>query len=391
MTRTGFGVAHKTLDRRAASTWSDAATTARPAARASRRIVGLDIARAFAIVGMVIVNFKVTMGAESNGPQWLRSLAAVLDGRAAATFVVLAGIGASLGSRRQRESGSPGDRRAAQWTLAKRALFLFIVGWAFYPIWPADILHYYGVYLAIGAIVLFAPNQRLLTLAAVAVAVSFVFLATFDPFRNWDLDDYSYQGHHHRRGLRPQPLLRRLHPVLPWVAFYLFGMWLGRTDLRNPTWRRSLATGAAIVVLATESAAWIVLGPKGSNLDDLDGESWRWLFSVQPIPPLPLYLAAGAGTAVLLIIGSIWIGEHLSTRITEPLVSTGQLALTTYVAHVLIGMGVLEAMDRLEDQTLGWAVATSIVFSVAAVISSWLWRRRFARGPLEALMRRIAG
>ena len=370
---------------------SDAATATQPVARASKRIIGLDIARAFAIVGMVIVNFKVTMSADSNGPQWLRALTALFDGRAAATFVVLAGIGASLGSRRQRESGSPADRRAAQWTLAKRALFLFIVGWAFYPIWPADILHYYGAYLAIGAIVLFAPNQRLLTLAAVAIAVSFVFLITFDPFKNWDLDDYSYQGITTAEGFARNLFVDGFHPVLPWVAFYLFGMWLGRTDLRNPTWRRALAMRAAIVVLATESAAWIVLGPKGSNLDDLDGESWRWLFSVQPIPPLPLYLAAGAGTAVLLIIGSIWIGEHLSTRITEPLVSTGQLALTTYVAHVLIGMGVLEAMDRLEDQTLGWAVATSIVFSVAAVISSWLWRRRFARGPLEALMRRIAG
>ena len=71
--------------------------------------------------------------------------------------------------------------------------------------------------------------------------------------------------------------------------------------------------------------------------------------------------------------------------------STGQLALTTYVAHVLVGMGTLEAMGRLEDQTLGWAVSTSLVFSIAAIISSWLWRRRFSRGPLEALMRRIAG
>ncbi|MEZ5217282.1 MAG: DUF418 domain-containing protein [Ilumatobacteraceae bacterium] len=164
-----------------------------------------------------------------------------------------------------------------------------------------------------------------------------------------------------------------------------------RTDLRNPIWRRTLAARAAIIVVATEAAAWIVLGPKGSNLDDLDDQSWRWLFSVEPIPPLPLYVAAGAGTAVLVIIGSIWFSEHLSARITEPLVSTGQLALTTYVAHVLVGMGILEALERLEDQTLGWAVSTSIVFSIVAIISSWLWRKRFARGPLEALMRRIAG
>lgn len=366
-------------------------TAAPPVTQSSKRIIGLDIARAFAIVGMVLVNFKVTMSAESSGPQWLRSIAAVFDGRAAATFVVLAGIGASLGSRRQRESGSPAEQRAAQWTLAKRALFLFVVGWAFYPIWPADILHYYGIYLAIGAIVLFASNQRLLTLAAAAVGVSFLFIITFDPFKNWDLDDYSYRGITTVDGFLRNLFVDGFHPVLPWVAFYLFGMWLGRTNLRNAVWRRTLAIRAAIVVGVTETAAWVVLGAKGSNLDDLDDESWRWLFSVEPIPPLPLYLAAGAGTAVLVIIGSIWIGDHLSARVTEPLVSTGQLALTTYVAHVLVGMGILEAMDRLEDQTLAWAVSTSIAFSILAIIYSWLWRRRFSRGPLEALMRRIAG
>jgi uncharacterized membrane protein YeiB len=357
----------------------------------SKRIIGLDIARAFAIVGMVIVNFKITMSAETNGPQWLRSFAAVFDGRAAATFVVLAGIGASLGSRRQRESGSPHEQRSAQWTLAKRALFLFVIGWAFYPIWPADILHYYGVYLAIGAVFLFASNRTLLRLAAGAIAASFVFIVTFDPFANWDLDDYSYRGINTAEGFARNLFLDGFHPVFPWVAFYLFGMWLGRTDLRNPVWRRTLAIRAAIVVVLTEAAAWIVLGAKGSDLGDLDDESWRWLFAVEPIPPLPLYLAAGAGTAVLVIIGSIWIGDHVSTRLTEPLVSTGQLALTIYVAHVLVGMGVLEEMGRLDDQTLGWAVWTSVLFSAGAILFSWLWRRRFARGPLEALMRRVAG
>lgn len=358
---------------------------------AGKRIIGLDIARAFAIVGMVIVNFKVTMSAESDGPQWLRSFAAAFDGRAAATFVVLAGIGASLGSRRQRDSALPAEKRAAQWTLAKRALFLFAIGWAFYPIWPADILHYYGIYLAIGAAVLFASSERLLALAVAVIVASFVFIITFDPFANWDLDDYSYRGIDTVEGFIRNLFLDGFHPVLPWVAFYLFGMWLGRTDLRDSAWRRLLVIRAAIIVVATEVAAWIVLGPKGSDLSELDDESWRWLFSVEPIPPLPLYLAAGAGTAVLVIVGSIWIGDHFSQRLTEPLVSTGQLALTIYVAHVLIGMGTLEAMGRLEDQTLGWAVLTGLAFSGAAVVASWVWRRRFARGPLEAVMRRIAG
>lgn len=70
-----------------------------------KRIIGYDVARALAVFGMVIVNFKIVMGAEQNGPDWLVSLVGMFDGRAAATFVVLAGVGVSLTSRRGRASG----------------------------------------------------------------------------------------------------------------------------------------------------------------------------------------------------------------------------------------------------------------------------------------------
>jgi len=88
---------------------------------------------------MVLVNFKLAMGAEENGPLWLRTFSALLNGRAAATFVILAGVGASLGSHRASVSGDKVQQRQERMTLLKRALFLFVVGWAFFPIWPADI------------------------------------------------------------------------------------------------------------------------------------------------------------------------------------------------------------------------------------------------------------
>ncbi len=369
---------------------TEPATEATNKPAASRRIIGLDIARAFAIVGMVIVNFKVTMSAEDSGPQWLRTFAALFDGRAAATFVVLAGVGASLGSSRARNSDDPTLHRAARITLLKRALFLFVVGWAFFAVWPADILHFYSVYLTIGALVLFVPDRRLLSLAFGAIMVALAFIITLDPFENWNLDDYSYEGIATPSGFIRNLFFDGFHPVFPWVAFYLFGMWLGRSDLRDPAWRRTLAIRAAVVVAITEAAAWIVLGPKGTSLDDLDDESWRWLFSVEPIPPLPLYIAAGGGTAVLVILGAIWLGDRLSPKLTEPFVSTGQLALSIYLGHVFVGMGILELMDRLENESLEWAVTTSLAFSLAAVLFSWAWRRRYRRGPLEWVMRRVA-
>ena len=89
------------------------------------RIEGYDVARSLAIFGMVVVNFKTTMGAERLGPEGLIRVLNLLDGRAAALFVVLAGVGISLLSRTARQTNDHlllGQHRRL---LLKRALILF--------------------------------------------------------------------------------------------------------------------------------------------------------------------------------------------------------------------------------------------------------------------------
>ena len=61
----------------------------------SSRILGFDIARALAIFGMVIVNFKIAMEAQTGTHFWL-GFAQLFEGRASALFVILAGVGISL-------------------------------------------------------------------------------------------------------------------------------------------------------------------------------------------------------------------------------------------------------------------------------------------------------
>jgi len=73
---------------------------------------------------------------------------------------------------------------------------------------------------------------------------------------------------------------------------------------------------------------------------------------------------------VLIVSRSIWLGEHVPRKMTEPFVSTGQLAITVDLAHVLVGMVALDAFDHLEDQTLGWEVFTSLASCAAAIVCS---------------------
>jgi uncharacterized membrane protein YeiB len=73
-------------------------------------------------------------------------------------------------------------------------------------------------------------------------------------------------------------------------------------------------------------------------------------------------------------------------------VITGQLALTFYLVHVLIlfflVMPLAEDGDLPPLEVSAWA---ALGFGVFAIVFANVWRRFFARGPLEWVMRKLCG
>src|SRR5687767_15042860 len=115
----------------------------------TRRIEGYDLARAIAIVFMVLINFQWFLMTRSSGdpdevlPRWLLDLP---SGRSASLFVTLAGCGASLMAR-----GNPSRARK---TLLIRAAFLLVAGNLLILVWDIDILHFYAFYLLFAVVLL---------------------------------------------------------------------------------------------------------------------------------------------------------------------------------------------------------------------------------------------
>lgn len=113
----------------------------------TQRVDGYDVARAMAIFGMVFVNFKLVLGSATGSPI-LYNAVTLLEGRASALFVVLAGVGISLLTRSSDDIVFFSQKRVA---LFKRGALLVFLGLLFTPIWPADILHFYGFYFLLAA------------------------------------------------------------------------------------------------------------------------------------------------------------------------------------------------------------------------------------------------
>ncbi|MCR8964921.1 heparan-alpha-glucosaminide N-acetyltransferase domain-containing protein [Brevibacillus halotolerans] len=358
----------------------------------STRILGFDFARAWAILGMIIVNYSTVMNAGTNGPDWLVALASLLQGRASTIFVIVAGIGISLMTKKARNSNNPAFIRQNRSIIWKRALFLFLSGILLYLCsWTGDILHYYGVYMFAGSF-LIAASSRSLLLSVVGILVTSQLLQlVFHYGIGWDplqpiihyVDFWTLEGFF--RNL----LFNGYHPVFPWVGFFLLGMWLGRQDLANKVCRRKLLICSAIVAIAVEILSSILIQHIGHVIGT---DTAEYFFSTTAFPPTIFYFVSGSSTSILVILLSVYFAERCSTNwFTQTMVSTGQLALTHYVGHVFIGFSILQYIGRLENQTLAFAVSYSLAFFVIAAVLSAFWRNKYSRGPLESLMRKCSG
>ena len=71
------------------------------------------------------------------------------------------------------------------------------------------------------------------------------------------------------------------------------------------------------------------------------------------MPPLPIYMLNGIAIAILVISLCILLGKRYATnKVVVALKNTGQLALTFYVAHVVLGMGVIDYDKFFQDGNL---------------------------------------
>ncbi len=354
-----------------------------------KRIIGIDVARALAIFGMIIVNFKIVFGAHGDG--WLKSLAQVFDGKAAATFVVLAGIGIALMTNSALKTGDNAKLKKGYIRIAKRALFLFIVGISYISIWPADILHFYGIYMLV-TLFFISQKSKLIVQASGALILLFpILLFIFNYESGWDFDTLEYLDFWSPNGFMRNLFYNGFHPVIPWTAFMLFGLWYGKQDLNDHAFVKKsfwISLGVFVVIQLLSISSISVLSG-----DDIQAyQELIPLLGTSPMPPMPIYMMNGIAISIAVISGCILLANRFEKNvIITALNKTGQLALTFYVAHVILGMGLVEEFGpkKLGEYSIEFSVVYALAFSLSCIIFAVLWLKFNKSGPLEWIIRKL--
>ncbi|MFC7402858.1 heparan-alpha-glucosaminide N-acetyltransferase domain-containing protein [Citricoccus sp. GCM10030269] len=394
-----------------------------------RRIAGVDAARGIALLGMIATHILALVADNGTEPT---VVGLVFAGKSSALFATLAGVGLALltggaGSRRAPHQGPAlgWDRRQ----VAVRAVLLFVVGLGcgFLDMNVAVILAQYALlflfalpFLRLGARSLGVWAVGWIALSPVVASLlsgrmqSAVGASTYvNDWRLWSnpnvLDLLTKPGL-----LAWDLLFTGYYPVLQWLGYLLFGLFLGRLRLNRSSVAGLLAVGgAALAAVAffvsrglqsmpgvlTTIASGTGTASSALEAELLTGDSistesiqhlpvWFTLATPHSGAPLDLLLTCGTSAMVLgVCLMLCQLGRGLLARQfmpLMPLIGAGAMPLTLYVGHLV-------ALDVTESATADWpGLGLLIAYWVGCLVAGTVWRGFGWKGPLEWLLSQVS-
>jgi uncharacterized membrane protein YeiB len=356
------------------------------------RVMGLDVARGLAILGMAGAHIGESAPFDALDPSTWGDL---VNGRSSILFAVLAGV--SIALMTGRSSGpDPARMPSIRLQLVGRGAVIFLIGVGLEllntPI--AVILTLYGLlYVAVIPFLRWQP-WKLMLAAGVLALVGPALLALLAVLAL------------HPSGPGIDLVLYGSYPITVWLAFVFAGMALGRLHVeRLETAAVALAVGLGLIVVGYGLGligAITGLGDAGGAGSAAVMRSTGWSTypdAVADADPLGTVLAAvfgvdphsggtaeilGSGGFALVIIALCLLLSRPLRWILLPLAALGSMPLSAYTAHVL-STALIGGPGGFFSSNEFWA-GTAIMLLLATT----LWSILVGRGPLEQLVGRAA-
>lgn len=321
------------------------------------RVLGLDAARGLAVVAMVIAHALPFVSAGLSDAVMFVLLQ--VNDLASPLFALVMGAAAGLVF-----PGPSASRGAARALVRGLALILLGVGLEQLDHWVAVILHILGVLVIVGTPLLVLGTRWLLALAAVLFVAGPPVLEAVTRaaggVAGGQAPTATWAGHPLVQWL----LLNTHYRVLTLLPIFLVGAVLARRGLHDE-----------------QASWWCLLGGlalvwAGLALDLLG----------QPVVFSGDYPDQVQETGLALAAYGLVMASDIARRrrtstgtLLQPLAVIGQVALSLYVAHVVLLVPVIPVFP-----TGGWL--PFLFFVWASVAGAWAWGRFVGRGPVERVL-----
>jgi uncharacterized membrane protein YeiB len=207
-----------------------------------------------------------------------------------------------------------------------------------------------------------------IALASVAVLV----VAFAPPLAQWAAADGPQFGW---PGLASEYLLVGSYPALVWLPFLLTGLLCARSDLTSGTTQGWMVVGGFVAMVIGYGGAQAI---RGVSAEAHSGSAAEVIGS--------------GGFAVATIGVLLWVCRARAARVVlHPVAAAGSMPLTIYTLQVLVLAGCVAFADRAAwvPEYPGLPLMAGLI--IASLVFGTLWRWLLGAGPLERLLRSLAG
>lgn len=342
------------------------------------RIMGLDIARALAVLGMVGAHMGAFGELNISQPETYFGLA---HGRSSILFAVLAGVSVAIMTGRMQIPEQHEMPKIRQQLVARGAvIFLFGLFCELLNVPVAVILTFYGLlYIAVLPFIRMRPGALLIIAGAMAV-VGPVFT------------NILHAAGVHGPGL--DFILFGTYPLAAWLPLMLAGLAVGRMPLQSKAVAVGLVVlGAGFAVMAYGISA-LFGAAEGSNgtgiyrVDHADFGTIEQLLVgslVQSFPHSGGTLEVfGSGGFVVAVIGVCLLIAQPLRWLLIPIAALGAMPLTAYTAHLIV-IVLLWGPGNLPDSNAAWGWT-----SLGLIVGCTVLMVFYGRGPLERIVKIVA-
>jgi len=373
------------------------------------RLIGVDLARFLAIVGMMAAHLLGPVGKE---PEWLEMLT---TGFPSTLFAVLGGFGVVFASRKYQ------GQAALLGTLTRGGI-VFALGWLleFLPDHNiAVVLIYFGAAIMVSSVFLTFPTWALAISAAVIALIG----GQFIPYYRLNMYNGLYEGmldYNSPSKFFGSIFITGTYPVLTWIVYLLIGMIFARWILKQRE-KGTLALSSGVMAIggiAVSVSSWLIgLLYFRSKLDDMYASlpeeeieellesANQSLYGSQPEPGLTAVLFPNphsgslvdilhtAGGAIAVIGLCILLTSSLRNVpiVLRPFTSAGSAPLTIYILHITMTSFMYLNRNPFNSQgspliesAFWWQSAVVLAVGVVLAVLG-------KRGPFEALTSISAG
>lgn len=369
----------------------------------TRRAMGVDVARAVALIGMIAVHVFPAEN-DDGGLSWAFG---IFGGRAAALFALLAGVSIAFVEKRSRGQLYGRTLWADRAALVVRGLLILLIGLLLghldTPI--LTIIPYFGV-LFLLALPFYGRSSRLLLIAAalfalLGPAVRHLLNGRVPEQEDPEADYTLVTAAEDPDLFALDMLLTGYYPAVLWMVYLCVGMVIGRQVLTSRRLALVLLGGGTALALGAWGLSRFLLGPAGGfqrlveatpsmSAEDVSevlvfgpeavlmpNTTWWWLAAVPPYSDTPLNLLHNLGAAVAAL-GLALLVTHRGGKVFSPFTAIGAMTLTLYSAHCIVLM--LEVLP--EDRP----VASLSIQIISFMLFALMWRSSMGKGPLEAVI-----